>query len=125
VNARRRLLLIDHDASFLRTLSEVLQLEGFQTAIANDLDHARRLMANDSPAAVLLHLHMGTVSPRDAVLALHAANPTTTLVVYSGQTGAAEEVENVVPPDWIHAYLQKPFAIEEVTKVLNGIRERG
>jgi len=123
VRARRQVLLVDHDAAFLRTLSEVLQVEGFDTVVADNLAHAQQLMAENTPRAVLLHLHLGTVSAREAVTAVHAVSPEMALIVYSGRPDAAEEVHDVIPNGWIHAYLQKPFAVEEVTGVLNGIRD--
>jgi DNA-binding NtrC family response regulator len=125
VRARRQVLLVDHDAAFLRTLSEVLQLQGFQTVVAEDLAHAQQLMAENMPRAVLLHLHLGSVPVREAVSAVHAVSPEMALIVYSGRPDAAEEVQEVIPSGWIHAYLQKPFAVEEVTGVLNGIRDSG
>jgi DNA-binding NtrC family response regulator len=122
IQARRPVLLIDHDAAFLKTLSEVLELQGFETVLAGTLEEGRRLAMERSPRAVLLHLHLGPVSVRDAVRAVHAAGPAMVLVVYSGRPGAAEEVNEVVPREWIHAYLQKPFAVEELTGVLDAIR---
>lgn len=124
VAARRPVLLIDHDAAFLRTLSEVLELQGFETMVAATLDEGRRLAMERSPSAVLLHLHLGPISARDAVSAVHAASPALALVIYSGWPEGAEEV-NDVPREWIHAYLQKPFAVDELTGLLNGIRRAG
>lgn len=118
-------LLIDHDAAFLKTMSEVLQLRGFDVAIAHDLEHAKRLMLERRPLAVLLHVHMGAAAVRDAVAAVRAVSPSVALILYSGQPGAAEEIEQTLPTEWVHAYLQKPFAVEQVTGVLDGIRRAG
>jgi DNA-binding NtrC family response regulator len=123
VRLRHPLLLVDHDAPFLKTLSEVLQLQGFETVLADNLEHAKRLMTERKPVAVLLHLHLGSVPAREAVTVVHEVSPAVALILYSGQPGAAEELEHAVPGEWIHAYLQKPFKIEQVTGVLDAIRD--
>jgi len=123
VRLRQPVLLVDNDGSFLKTLSEVLELNGFTTVKADNLEHARRVMAERKPAAVLLHLHLGAVPAREAVTVVHEVSPAVALILYSGQPGAADELAHDVPKEWVHAYLQKPFRIEQVTGVLDGIRD--
>jgi DNA-binding NtrC family response regulator len=117
-------LLVDTDAVFLKTLSEVLRMRGFETVIADNIDHATRLMAARRPIAVLLHMHMNSTPPGDAVSKVHEAGPEAALIVYSGRPHAAQEAARALPSHWIHAYLQKPFAIDDVTGVLDEIRSR-
>ena len=121
VPTHRPVLLIDNDLTFLKTLSEVLTVKGFPTVVAQSLPEAQRLILANRPVAVLLHQHLGTVSARDAVFAVHELSPAVSLILYSGQHGAEEEIHSVLPPDWIHAYLQKPFAVEQLTGVLDAI----
>jgi DNA-binding NtrC family response regulator len=121
VRTRRPVLLIDDDMSFLKTLSEVLIGRGFPTEVASTLDEAGRLIETRQPAAVLLHMHLGPVSARDAVAAVHAFSPAVSLILYSGDPHGVAEIEGEVPRRWIHSYLQKPFAIDRVMEVLGGI----
>jgi two-component system response regulator HydG len=123
LNGDRPVLLIDHDTVFLRTLAEVLQLRGFEVAAATDLAHATKLMSERRPLAVLLHLHVGTENVRKAIASVHDANPAAAIIVYSGQAGAENEIAHEVPSDWVHAYLQKPFAIDQVADVLEELRD--
>jgi len=125
MGTRHPVLLVDHDAVFLKTMSEVLQLRGFDVVVAHDIEHATRLMSERRPMAVLLHVHLGAAAVREAVTAVHEVSPSVALILYSGQPGAAEEIERVLPTEWVHAYLQKPFAVEQVTGVLDGIRRAG
>lgn len=118
-------LLIDHDAVFLTTMSEVLQLRGFDVEVAQNLEHAKRLMAERRPLAVLLHVHMGEAAVREAVTAVHEVSPSVALILYSGRPGAEEEIDRSLPSEWVHAYLQKPFAVEQITGVLDAIRNDG
>lgn len=122
LNGDRPVLLIDHDTAFLRTLAEVLRLEGFEVATATDLPDATRLMAARRPMAVFLHLPAGSGTVRGAIAAVHHANPAAAIIAYSGQADAEAAIANEVPRDWVHAYLRKPFAVEAVTHVLDGLR---
>jgi DNA-binding NtrC family response regulator len=118
---RLPVLIIDNDAAFLKTLSEVLCLRGFEILEAKSLREALRLMTERPPAAVLLHMHLESATPREAVMAVQQASPDVALVLYSGRPGAEEEARRTLPPDSVHTYLQKPFAIGEVTGVLDAI----
>ncbi|MES2178206.1 MAG: response regulator [Gemmatimonadota bacterium] len=119
---RKPILVVDHDAAFLKTLSEVLALCGLETTVAADLAEATRLMEARHPVAVLLHMHLPSIETHTAVATVHRADPATALILYSGLAGAGKELDGTIPSDWIHAYLQKPFAIEDVKRVLDAIR---
>lgn len=90
---KRRALVVDDDRSMVKTLSDVLRLSGWEVS--------------------------GEYSG-DAVAALHQLGPAIALILYSGQR-AKQEMERALPPDWIHAYLQKPFAVEQLTGVLDAV----
>ena len=122
---RHPVLLIDSDSAFLKTLSDVLRLRGYETVVAESLAQATRLMAAERPVAVLLHMHLKCATAREAVVAVHELSPAVALILYSGQEGAAEEIERALPANWIHAYLQKPFAVDQVTGVLDAVRSDG
>lgn len=113
-------LVVDDDVTFLRTLSDVLALRGYRAVVAHSVDEATRILRTDRPKAVLLHVHIGQRSMAETVRAVHELNPSVSLVLYSGQPGAAEELGKAVPPGWVKAYLQKPFAIDQLSGVLNG-----
>ncbi|HVH40505.1 MAG TPA: response regulator [Gemmatimonadaceae bacterium] len=124
-DGQRPVLIIDTDAAFLTTLSGVLRTNGYETVVADNLLHATRLLEEQRPLAVLLHLHLGGVGPRDAVTAVHSANPESALIVYSGCDGAEHELDSTVPEGWVHTYLQKPFPPDKVTQVLKELRDIG
>lgn len=115
-------LLIDGDASFLRTLSDVLRMNGFDAVMAADLKSAHDILATQHPVAVLLHMHLESAGPRAAVAALRDSDPDVAVIVYSGQAGAADELQRTLPTDWIYAYLQKPFDVARVTGMLDAIK---
>lgn len=112
-------LVIDQDAIFLKTLSEVLRLKGYDVETAENLAHATRLITERHPKAVLLHLNAGADDVRNAVSTVHHANPQTAIILYSGNPRTRDALERVIPDNWVHAYLEKPFTIEQVTTVLD------
>jgi DNA-binding NtrC family response regulator len=124
VAAQRPVLVVDTDAAFLETLADVLALQGFPTVTARTLNEAVDLMSGEQPRAVLLHLHLGMIPPEDAILAVHVAGPGSSLIIYSGQPDGADSIPLELPREWIHAYLQKPFAVEHIAEVLDAISAR-
>jgi DNA-binding NtrC family response regulator len=123
LDTRSPVLIVDDDTVFLRTLSELLQVRGYAVATAKDLSHATRLMAERRPLAVLLHLRVADERVRETVEEVHSANPDAAIILYSGRPDAVTGVEHDVPSDWVYAYLQKPFAVDQVTDVLDEIRD--
>jgi DNA-binding NtrC family response regulator len=124
VARQRPILVVDSDAVFLQTLADVLTLRGFPTVTARTLEQAMHLMSDKHPRAVLLHIHLGAVQPEDAITAVHLAGPASSLIVYSGLPDGEESIPDALPREWIHAYLQKPFAVEHITGVLDAISAR-
>ncbi|MDB4881503.1 MAG: response regulator receiver protein [Gemmatimonadetes bacterium] len=124
IDPKRPVLIVDTDPSFLRTLSEILVLRGFPTVTARTLEQATQLLSRERPRAVLLHLHLGMIHPEAAIAAVHGTGPSTALILYSGLPHGEDEIPRTLPREWIHAYLQKPFALDQVTGVLDAIRSR-
>jgi two-component system response regulator HydG len=120
----RPVLLVDTDRAFLQTLSDVLVLRGFPTVTAGSLEDAMRLLAEEQPRAILLHLHLGRIQPEAAIAAMHDAQPATSLILYSGKPHGDDDIPRDLPREWIHTYLQKPFAVDRVTGVLDAIGAR-
>jgi DNA-binding NtrC family response regulator len=124
VGVKRPILVVDTDAVFLQTLSDVLALRGFATVTARTLEQAMELLSNEHPRAVLLHVHLGAIQPEKAITALHEAGPASSLILYSGDPQGEECIPSALPREWIYAYLQKPIAVEHIAGVLDAISAR-
>lgn len=120
----RPVLLVDTDRAFLRTLSEVLALRGFPTVTAGSLEEAMALLSEAPPRAILLHLHLGRTKPEAAIAAVHDAQPSASLILYSGKPHGDDDIPHDLPREWIHAYFQKPFPVDRMTGVLDAIDAR-
>jgi DNA-binding NtrC family response regulator len=116
-------LIVDNDAAFLHTMAEVLQLRGFETLVARDLAEAKELIRSRRPAAIMLHMHLGTTTPADAVAEVHGAGPHAPLILYSGQPDAERAIDGDVPSEWVHSYFQKPIPVDRIAGVLSAVVE--
>ncbi len=117
-------LLIDQDAEFLQELSAALRERGLEVVHAADLEQATRVMTETRSVAVLLHMHVDSSNVREAVLAVRRGNPSLAFILHSGNPDTAQLIDHALPEEWVHAYLQKPFDLDQVTGVLDAIRSR-
>jgi DNA-binding NtrC family response regulator len=124
IDPSRPILIVDTDPTFLRTLSEILLLNGFPIVSARTLEEAMSLLASERPRAVLLHLHLGRIQPEAAIAAVHGTGPSTAIILYSGLPHGEDQIPRTLPREWIHAYMQKPFSMDEVTGILDAICPR-
>jgi DNA-binding NtrC family response regulator len=122
LSASGPILLVDTDAVFLKTMSEVLQLRGYPIVQTTSVDDATFLVTQRKPIALLLHTNVGVTPLHDVVEKVHDVGPTVAMILYSGRAEAQNELYSQVPPEWVHAYLQKPFAVDDIVSVLDDIR---
>ena len=57
--------------------------------------------------------------PKESVLAIRQVSPAVALILYSGHVPTLDMTEASVPKDWVFAQLQKPFAVERLTALLD------
>jgi DNA-binding NtrC family response regulator len=119
LQAERPVLLVDHDLPFLGTLAETLRVRGYSALTAGDLDEAIEELGKARPTAVLLHLRIDGIEPRDSVVAVHDISPEAALILYSGHRDTLDDAKTSIPSSWVYAYLQKPFSIERLTALID------
>jgi DNA-binding NtrC family response regulator len=117
----RRILVVDDDPDFLRTLSAVLRNRNYVVFEASGLEDALRKLQETSPAAVVLDLRLDHVDPRDSILAIKHVSPAIALILYSGHSPALEDVAASLPESWVYASLHKPFHPERLMELLDEI----
>jgi DNA-binding NtrC family response regulator len=118
VSRQRPVLLVDSESVFLRSLAELLTLRGYETVTCDTVAQAMSAMTQRPPMAVLLHLDPGSGNAAELAMALRRMSPSAQLLLYSGRPEADAEARNTVPSDWRYTFLQKPFAVEQVTALL-------
>ena len=117
--AARPVLVVDDDAAFLHTLSDALRSRGRTVITATRLDEAVDRLIADAPRAVVLHLRLDSVEPRDSILAIRGVSPAILLVLYSGHPLTLDAAIRTLPTDWIHACLRKPFDVDALLSLLD------
>lgn len=117
----RPVLVVDGERAFLQTLADALRLRGYQVVTAGSLDAALDRLEQAAPAAVLLHLRLDNLEPRDSVLAIRRLSPAVTLILYSGDRTAIDATRTTLPSGWVYAYLEKPFPVERLTGLLDAL----
>ena len=117
----RCVLIVDDDADFLRTLTDLVAARGYGTLQADTLDEALTLLQAQLPGAVMLDLRLDGLEPRENVLAIKSVSPAVALILYSGHPLALEQTTGSLPPKFIRAVLQKPFSPDRVFELLDAI----
>jgi two-component system response regulator RegA len=109
----RRLLIVEDDAAFARTLGRSFERRDYQVTLAASFDDVTKVLQTESPgyAIVDLKLH-GDVSGLACVQALHAHDPAMLIVVLTGFASIATAVE-AIKLGACH-YLAKPSNTDDI-----------
>lgn len=117
----RSVLVVDDDAAFLRTLSRLLEHNGYSTLTAKNLDDAIEMLETRSPGAVVLDLRLDGVTAPETVLAIKHVSPSVALILCSGYPAALDAATSAMPARLIHASLHKPFSPSALLGLLNEV----
>jgi len=109
----RRLLIIEDDATFARTLGRSFERRGYEVRSAANLEDARALLTAYSPGYAVVDLKLdGDASGLACVQALHAHDPKILIVVLTGYASIATAVE-AIKLGACH-YLAKPSNTDDI-----------
>jgi DNA-binding NtrC family response regulator len=116
-------LVLDDEPEFLDTLTAILIARDLEVMKATTLDESLLLLTGATPRVVVMDLNLGTLRPREAVLAIKQVSPEVLLILYSGHPELIDETVADLPPDWVYATLRKPFAPDRLVELLNGVHQ--
>ena len=109
----RRLLIVEDDAAFARTLSRSFERRGYAVRDAASLDALSPLLESFSPTHAVVDLKLaGGSSGLACVKALHAHDPEMLIVVLTGYASIATAVEAIKLG--AHHYLAKPSNTDDI-----------
>ncbi len=92
----RRLLVVEDDAAFARTLARSFERRGYEVRAAAGLDEMQALLQDWSPGHAVVDLKLaGGGSGLACVQALHAHDPAMLIVVLTGYASIATAVEAI------------------------------
>lgn len=118
-----RVLLVDDDPDFLRTLTDIVARDGFTVSRATSVDQALALLTRDPPTVVVLDLILNKHDPAETVAAMRRANPGVVFILYSGHPAVLDKTAGAVPAEWVRATFQKPFDVQELLAELHDVAE--
>jgi DNA-binding NtrC family response regulator len=114
----RPVMIVDDDPDFLRTLAASLEAHGFRV-VTTDHREIVELIGEQVPVAIVLHLRLAHELARTAIQAIRELDGAVPLLVYSGHPPSIAEARNVLPGEWISAYLEKPLPFDQLSALLD------
>lgn len=110
--ADRRLLIVEDDATFSRTLARSFERRGYTVRAIDSADALAATLTDYVPDYAVVDLRLGGASGLTCVAALRAHDPATRIVVLTGFASIATAVE-AVKLGATH-YLTKPANTDEI-----------
>ena len=108
-----RLLIVEDDAAFARTLGRSFERRDYQVTLAASFDEVANVLKTESPGYAIVDLKLqGDVSGLACVQALHAHDPAMLIVVLTGFASIATAVE-AIKLGACH-YLAKPSNTDDI-----------
>lgn len=100
-------LLIEDDPYFSRTLSRVLEREGFEVRTAATVEDMHQALAQQVPAYAIVDLKLEESSGLDVIAPLRSANEYMQIIILTGYASIATTVEAI--KRGANDYLTKPL----------------
>src|SRR5438034_4522632 len=107
------ILIVDDEPSILNSLSNILEDEGYQVAVAKAGPEALKLISTDSPDLVLLDIWMPEMDGLDTLKRAREQAPRLLVVMMSGH-GSIETAVKAIKLG-AYDYIEKPLSLENVT----------
>ncbi|WP_108662869.1 response regulator transcription factor [Acuticoccus kandeliae] len=108
----RRLLILEDDASFARTLKRSFERRGYDVVVAASPAELEAILADHAPNYAVVDLKLANASGLPCVEILHAHDPAMLIVVLTGYASIATAVE-AIKLGACH-YLAKPANTDDI-----------
>ncbi|GIH95479.1 response regulator transcription factor [Planobispora siamensis] len=117
-----RILVVDDDASILRSLRRGLLLEGFRVETAGSGERALELTGGDGPDAIVLDVSMPGLSGIEVCARLRAGGAEVPVLMLSAMDEVADRVAGLAAG--ADDYVVKPFDLDELVLRLRALLRR-
>src|SRR6056297_2753389 len=111
------ILIVDDEASILKSLSGILSDEGFETLTATNGYEALKILETQSPDLVLLDIWMPGIDGIDTLKEIKQQHPGTPVVMITGH-GTIETAVNATKMG-AYDFIEKPISIDKVIVAIN------
>ena len=116
-DVRPRLLIVEDDVAFARTLARSFERRGYLVWVAHSPPAIEALLPEARPGFAVVDLKLGTASGLPCVQQLHAHDPAMLIVVLTGFASIATAVE-AIKLGACH-YLAKPSNTDDIEAALH------
>ncbi len=117
------LLAVDDDPNMLESLSEVLELEGFNVRTAASAAAAQQEMAKAAPDMVLTDFQLPDGSGFELAASVSKALPSVPVLLLTGRTMSPQEKE-AGRAAGVREYVVKPFNMPELVSLLRKLASK-
>ncbi len=114
-----KLLLIDDEKQFVSTLSERLDLRGFEVKAVNDGEEGLKIVESNFPDLVILDLKMPGLSGIEVLTRIKSSHPDMPVILLTGY-GSTEEGLKGKKAGALD-YMMKPLNINELIEKINEV----
>jgi two-component system KDP operon response regulator KdpE len=116
------ILVVDDDAVIRRVIRDALEGEGFSVTTSADAFEALAVASRLQPSIVILDVHLPDMRGEVVAKTLNARSPgKIQFITISGDETTAESARAMQAV----AYLRKPFDIDDLIQVVQGLATRG
>ena len=112
MNTTRRLVILEDDVTFARTLQRSFERRGYLVWVARSPDELDAILPDATPGYAVVDLKLGTASGLPCVRRLHEHDPAMMIVVLTGFASIATAVE-AIKLGASH-YLAKPSNTDDI-----------
>lgn len=119
---KTRILLVDDEVEFVSTLSERLQLRGYDVRTANNALEALAFVYKEPPDVIILDLRIPGMDGIETLKTIKKFDPTIEVIMLTGH-GDIRSVEEGMKSGAFE-YIMKPVDISELTAKIDIARKR-
>ena len=119
-DGRGRILLVDDDPDLLSSLTDLLQPAGYEVAVANGIESARRVAAEFEPDVALLDIKLGPDSGIDLIATLKRQRPDLAFLIMTGHADTEFAVRAL--REGAEDFLSKPVDPPSLLRALSRCR---
>ena len=117
-------LVVDDDRDNCEFFKDTLETRGYQVSIAWSGEEAIEIVQENNYDMIFIDMKLPNMSGLETYLAIKEINPQAVTVMMTAHSQEADDLlEEPLGAD-VHTYLYKPFGIEEVIQLVDGICHR-
>jgi DNA-binding response OmpR family regulator len=111
-----KLLLVDDETEFVKTLSERLKIRDLDSEIALNGEEALEIVGKEPPDVIVLDLKMPGIDGMEVLRVIRKAHPNVQVIMLTGH--GSEKDEKEARRLGAFDYLQKPVVMDKLVKVV-------